>query len=176
MIVRLLSLASAFAVMTATSGLAQGHSARGSPLTGPAIKNNHLALDVGLLQVGLSYGRRIGHGRLSMGAGVWGAWEPWNSVEKSVFEPVGGELFARFHPSDAAHLEIGPSLLRYLWADDCSECTGTFVGVHAAAMVGKGVISLGPTIRFGALTGGPSGTETGILWGIQGRLLFSWGD
>jgi hypothetical protein len=107
---------------------------------------------------------------------VWAAWEPWNTFEQNVLEPMGGELFVRFHPSDDVHLELGPSLLRYHWTDDCSECTGTFAGIHAAAMVGKGVFSLGPTAKFGVLSGGPSGNEAGMLWGFQGRLMFSGGD
>jgi hypothetical protein len=141
-----------------------------------AIRKNHFSVDVGLLQGGLSYARRVGHGPFSVGGGVWGAWEPWNSFEGSVSQPLGAELFVRAQPSRAVQLELGPSLLRYRWADDCSECTGTFAGLRAAAMVGQGVFSLGPTLRVGRLTGDPAGGETGILWGIQGRLSFSWGE
>jgi hypothetical protein len=140
------------------------------------IRKNHFSVDVGLLQGGVSYARRLGHGPFSIGGGVWGAWEPWSSFEGSVFEPLGAELFVRAQPSRAVQLELGPSLLRYRWADDCSECTGTFVGVRAAAMVGEGIFSLGPTVRLGRITGDPAGSETGILWGIQARLLFSWGQ
>jgi hypothetical protein len=43
-------------------------------------------------------------------------------------------------------------------------------------MVGQGIFSLGPTVRLGRITGDPAGGETGILWGIQARLLFSWGE
>jgi hypothetical protein len=89
---------------------------------------------------------------------------------------LGAELFVRAHPSRAVQLELGPSLLRYHWADGCSECTGTFAGVRAAVMVGQGIFSLGPTVRLGRVTGDPTGNETGILWGIQARLLFSWGE
>ena len=58
---------------------------------------------------------------------------------------MGGELFVRMRASGNTQLEIGPTLLRYRWADDCSECTGSLVGVHAAAMVGNGTFWLGPT-------------------------------
>jgi hypothetical protein len=155
--------------------LVAGNAAPGLAQDG-AIRKNHFSVDVGLLQGGLSYARRVGNGPFSIGGGVWGAWEPWSSFEGSVFEPLGAELFVRAHPSRAVHLELGPSLLRYRWADDCSECTGTFAGVRAAAMVGQGIFSLGPTVRLGRVTGHPEGGEMGILWGIQARLLFSWGQ
>jgi hypothetical protein len=135
---------------------------------------NQFSLDIGVLQGGLSYARRLGQKNLSLGGGVWGAWEPWSTFESNVWEPLGVELFLRAHPSRDVHLEAGPSLLRYYWADDCSECTGTFVGIRAAAMAGQGIFSLGPTARVGRLTGAPGGNETGLLFGFQARLLFSW--
>jgi len=141
-----------------------------------AIRKNHFSVDVGVLQGGLSYARRLGQGPFSIGGGIWAAWEPWSTFESDVWEPLGMELFVRAHPSRDVQLEVGPSLLRYHWADDCSGCTGTFAGVHAAAMVGRGVFALGPTLRLGRVTGGPAGDEIGLLFGIQARLLFSWGD
>jgi hypothetical protein len=140
-----------------------------------AIGRNTFALDVGVLQGGLSYARRVGQ-KLSIGGGLWGAWEPWNSFESTFVEPLGVELFVRAHPSPGVHLEAGPSLLRYASADDCSECTATFTGIRAAAMVGKGIFSLGPAVRFGRITGGASGSEMGVIWGFQARLLFAWGE
>ena len=139
------------------------------------IRNNQFAVDVGILQGGLSYAHRVSQ-KLSVGGGVWGAWEPWTSFESNVFEPIGVELFVRAHPSREVHLEIGPSVLRYQSADDCSECSDTFTGIRTAAMVGTGLFSLGPTARFGGITGGPSGSELGASWGFQLRLLFGWGE
>jgi hypothetical protein len=159
------SVLAALVLASATPGLAQEN----------AIRRNHIAVDVGILHGGLSYARRVSQ-KFSIGGGVWGAWEPWNSFEGNVWEPVGVELFVRAHPSPDVHLEVGPSVLRYYWADDCSECSGTFTGVRTAAMVGKGIFSLGPTVRFGRVTGGSSGSEMGIIWGIQARLLFGWGE
>jgi len=43
-------------------------------------------------------------------------------------------------------------------------------------MAGRGVFALGPTLRLGRVTGDPAGDEIGLLFGIQARLLFSWGD
>lgn len=163
---RYLSIVCVLAVASATSALSQD----------AGIRKNHFSVDVGPLQGGLSYARRVGQGPLSIGGGVWGAWDPWGSFEGSVFQPMGVELFVRAHPTGAVQLELGPSLLRYNWADDCSACTGTFAGVHASAMVGHKIFSLGPTVRLGRVTGNPGGAETGVLWGIQARLLFSWGE
>jgi hypothetical protein len=159
------SLLAALVLAAATPGVAQE----------AAIRKNHLSLDIGLLQGGLSYARRVSQ-KFSVGGGVWGAWEPWNSFESTFVEPLGVELFVRAHPSPDVHLEVGPSLLRYSSADDCSECTSTFTGIRAAAMVGKGIFSLGPAVRFGRITGGSSGSELGIVWGIQARLLFAWAE
>jgi hypothetical protein len=141
-----------------------------------AVRRNQFSVDVGVLQGGLSYARRLGQGPFSIGGGVWAAWEPWSTFEGDVWEPLGVELFVRAQPSRDVQLELGPSLLRYHWADDCSECTGTFAGVRAAAMVGRGIFALGPTLRLGRATGDPAGDELGLLFGIQGRLLFSWGE
>jgi hypothetical protein len=159
------SLLSLLVVASVTPGLAQN----------TAIRKNHFAVDVGMLQGGLSYSHRVSR-KLSVGGGVWGAWEPWTSFESNVFEPIGVELFVRAHPVSEVHLEIGPSVLRYRSADECSECSETFTGIRTAAMVGSGVFWLGPTSRIGRITGGPSGSEFGAIWGVQARLLFGWGE
>ena len=166
----------ALLMMGAGDGFAQRVQGPDLARTRGLIGKHQVALDVGVLEGGLSYARRIGAGRYALGGRLWAAWEPWNSFKANVFEPMGGELLVRYHPSEEVQLEFGPSLLRYLWADDCSECRGTFVGAHAAAMVGKGIFSLGPAVRFGVLSGAPSGSEAGFLFGFQGRLRFSGGD
>jgi hypothetical protein len=167
MITRLSWLACALLLLSAAPGLAQDSKVP---------HRNQLAIDIGVLEAGVSYARRVARGPYSIGAGLRGAWEPWNSFEQSVFQPMGGELFVRVQASGATQLELGPTLLRYRWADDCSECTGTFAGVHAAAMIGTGSLLLGPTVRYGVLTGAPSGSEIGFMWGLRGRILISWGD
>ncbi|HEY7482351.1 MAG TPA: hypothetical protein VH680_17695 [Gemmatimonadales bacterium] len=139
-------------------------------------RRNQISLDIGPLEGGLAYARRLGQGSWSVGGGVWAGWEPWNSFETSFFEPRGVHLFLRTRPSREVQLELGPSLLRYNWADDCSSCSGTFASVRAAAMVGRGIFSLGPVLQLGRLSGSPAGAEAGLVWGFQGRLLFSWGD
>jgi hypothetical protein len=139
-------------------------------------RKNQISLDVGPLEGGLSYARRLGQGVWSVGGGVWASWEPWNSFESSFFEARGLHLFLRARPSREVQLELGPSRLRYQWADDCSVCSGTFAGVRASAMVGRGVFALGPVVQVGRSTGSPTGAATGLLWGVQGRLLLSWAD
>jgi hypothetical protein len=139
-------------------------------------RRNQVSLDVGPLEGGLTYARRLGQGAWSLGAGVWAGWEPGNSFETNFFEPKGVHLFLRARPSRDVQLELGPSLLRYQWADDCSSCGGTFASLRAAAMVWRGIFSLGPLIQVGRLSGSPAETEVGFVWGFQGRLLFSWGD
>lgn len=174
--IRTAVLGSAILVMSTASAFAQeGGTSYPGPIRNTVAKHQ-IALDVGVLEGGLSYAHRIGNGRFALGGRVSAAWEPWNSFEASVLQPVGGELFVRYHPSREVQLELGPSLLRYAWADDCSECSGTFTGAYASAMVGNGIFSLGPTARFGVLSGAPSGTETGMLWGFQMRLRFTGGD
>jgi hypothetical protein len=140
-----------------------------------SIRTNEMSVDIGLLEGGITYARRIGRGPVSIGGGVWAAYEPWSSFEQNVYAAAGGDLFVRLHALDMAHVELGPSLLRYRREDDCSSCGGTFVGARAAVMVGKGAFWVGPTARVGWLNSGVTEGETGVLWGVQGRLLFSWG-
>jgi hypothetical protein len=174
--IRAAALGSALAAMSTASGFAQTADTRDSEPGRAAVGKHQIALDLGLLEGGLSYARRIGEGRFAFGGRFSAAWEPWNTFDANVFEPLGGELFVRYEPNREVQLEAGPSLLRYRWADECSECSGTFAGAYASAMVGKGIFSIGPALRFGVLSGAPSGTEAGFLFGFQGRLRFTTGD
>jgi hypothetical protein len=140
------------------------------------IRANEITVDIGVLQGGLTYAHRIGRGPLSIGGGVWAAYEPWSSFEENVYDVAGGVLLLRLHAHEMAHLEIGPTILRYSREDDCSGCGATFLGGHGAVMFGKGTFWIGPTARVGRLSGGADDGQVGILWGVQGRLLFSWGD
>ena len=139
-----------------------------------AAKRYQFTIDVGVLELGLAYGQRVAFGRLSLGAGVWVAWQPSETFDRSFFEPRGVELFARYQISRYAQAEVGPSFLRYAYADDCSRCTGSFLGVHGAALVGGHRFLFGPTIRYGRVTGGPDPAETGFVYGLQMRILFGW--
>jgi hypothetical protein len=164
----MLGRAQALAVLLLLAGAAPG---RGQG----QLKANEVTLDIGVLTGGVTYAHRLGRGPLSIGGGVWAAYEPWSSFEQNVFNAAGAALLLRLHAHELAHLEVGPTILRYSRDDDCSSCGGTFLGGHGSVMVGKGAFWVGPTARVGRLSGGGDG-QVGVLWGVQGRLLFSWGD
>ena len=96
MIVRTSGLAFALLFMSGVPGLAQGSAVS---------RQSQLSLDIGVLELGISYARRIGQGPFSIGGGLRGAWEPWNTFEQSVFEPLGGELFVRMLASRNTQVE-----------------------------------------------------------------------
>jgi hypothetical protein len=77
----------ALALASATPGVAQD----------TAIPRNQIAVDVGILQGGLSYARRVSQ-KFSVGGGVWGAWEPWSSFESNVLERFGAVPACPLHP------------------------------------------------------------------------------
>lgn len=135
---------------------------------------NQLSLDVGYLEGGITYARRLGRGPFSLGGGLWAAWEPWNTFEQNVWNVRGVELFLRLQHRKTVQLELGPSVLGYNYEDDCSDCVGTFVGLRAAIMVGEVAFRLGPIARLG-WADSPQGSEAGALLGVQGRQLLSWG-
>ena len=73
------------------------------------------------------------------------------------------------------HADVGLTGARYLWADDCSGCSGTFVGVRSAVLVGYGMVFVGPEVAAGWASDDRHGSELGILWGAQARLVVGWG-
>jgi hypothetical protein len=164
-------LAVALLLTGAVPGLAQEDRSPGRS----AVKPNQLSLDIGVVQAGIGYAHRLGKGPFSLGGGLWAAYEPWNTFEQNVYAAGGGELFLRLHALEMVQIEVGPSLLRYSQDDDCS-CGGSLIGGRAALMLGKGAFWVGPTVRLGVLHGGVMDRETGALWGLQGRVLFSWGS
>jgi hypothetical protein len=136
---------------------------------------NQLALDVGILSGGVSYARRIGDSPLSVGASVWGAWEPPNSFDHNVWEPIGLTVFGRYRPAPWLHADVGVAGARYLYADDCSDCTGTFVGLRTTAFVGYRWIFVGPELSVGSVNDEEHGSDFGTMWGVQARFVFGWG-
>jgi hypothetical protein len=140
---------------------------------GPA--RNQIAVEIGFLSAGLSYARRIGATPWSAGAGVWGAWEPPHTFDRSVLEPIGAVVFGRYRPAPWLHADVGLATARYLWADDCSECTGTFVGVRTAALIGHRIVFVGPELSVGRVRDARHGSDLGAMWGAQVRLVRGWG-
>ena len=143
-------------------------------LRGTAARNQ-VSLDVGILAGEIAYARRIGETPLSVGAGAWGAWEPPNSFGHPVFEPLGIVVFGRYRAAPWLHADVGPTLARYQSADDCSDCSGTFAGVRSALLVGHGILFVGPELSAGWASDDRFGSEFGVLWGAQVRLVFGWG-
>ena len=142
-----------------------------------AIGERHqVSVDVGVYALGLSYARRIRSSDWSAGAGVWGAWEPPHSWERSVFEPIGFFVFGRYRPAAWVHADVGATAARYLWTDDCSDCTGSFVGARGLLLVGHRFVFLGPDLSLGVASDERNGSEFGAIWGVQLRLAFGWGS
>jgi len=67
------------------------------------------------------------------------------------------------------------SVLRYFWTDDCGECTGTFLGGRATALLGYRVVFLGASVRMGHAAGGPTRSEFGLIWNLHVRLALGFG-
>jgi hypothetical protein len=136
---------------------------------------NQLAVEAGYVSAGLSFARAIGAAPISLGAGVWGSWEPPTSFDKNVWEPIGVTLFARYAPLSWLHADMGVTAARYLWADDCSECSGTFVGLRSSLMIGHRFVFIGPDVALGRASDDRFGSEWGALLGGQLRLVLGWG-
>ena len=137
---------------------------------------NQLALEAGFLSLGLNYARRIGETPWSVGACVWGAWEPPSTFEGSFFEPVGAVVFGRYRAAPWLHADVGVTAARYLWADDCSDCSGSFMGARSAALVGYRWIFVGPELSAGWASDGRNGSQFGLFFGGQVRLVLGWGS
>jgi len=159
-------------MVAASSGILQAQQVSGDPLP----KRNQVALGVGILSGEVSYARRIGEKRLSLGGGVWYAWEPPHSFAHDVWEPFGGFGVVRYRFTPYFQTEAGPAYLRYLWADDCSSCTGTFAGLRAAARVGYRFVFFGPSAWVGWASDDRNGSQLGIIFDLQLSLNLGWGQ
>jgi hypothetical protein len=146
------------------------------PIAAPAQapRRNQVALEVGNVAAGLSYARRMGETPFSVGAGAWGAWEPPNTFDRDFLEPLGVTVFGRYHGNLWA-AELGLTAARYLSADDCSECSGTFHGVRSVVLLGRGSFFIGPEIAAGWASDDRNGSEFGIVGGAQVRFVYGWG-
>jgi hypothetical protein len=132
--------------------------------------NRHeIALEIGYVAGGVSYAQRVGETPFSVGAGAWGAWEPANTFEEDFYEPLGVVVFGRYHGNLWA-ADLGLTAARYLSADDCSDCSGTFYGVRSVVLLGRGAFYIGPE-----LSAGWNGSEFGVVGGAQVRFVYGWG-
>ena len=137
------------------------------------LRAHQLTVDAGVLSAGISYARQVDNSPWSMGAGLWGAWEPPNSFDRNVWEPLGATVFVRRWPTRWLHTDVGATAARYLWADDCSECSGTFVGLTSSVRVGSRVVSIGPDVSLGRASDDVNGAAWGVIWGAQARVILN---
>lgn len=143
-----------------------------------SLKRNQIALDSGgRLNHSLSYARRVGNTNLSIGGGLGFAWElNTHSFERNIWEALHVTIFGRYQLPPVLQVDVGPILFAYVWTDDCSECAGTFVGLHTVALVGYRYLFFGPWIRVGWADDNRHGSEFGSIWGLQTRLAIPWGQ
>lgn len=137
---------------------------------------NQVTLEAGVLELGVSYARRLGESPWSVGAGVWGAWEPPKTFDGTLFEPVGLQLFTRYRPVKWFHTDVGLTAASYHWADDCSECTATLAGVRTVALVGQKTVFVGPELSAVWTDDELNGSRFGFLYGAQVRVVVGWGN
>ncbi|HKP75441.1 MAG TPA: hypothetical protein VJT67_07835 [Longimicrobiaceae bacterium] len=136
---------------------------------------NQAAVEAGYLAFGLSYARRLGDGPLSVGGGARVAWEPPNSFDRNLFEPIGADVFVRWRASRWVHADVGPTLARYHYADDCPACTGTLTGLRSGLLFGQGIVFVGPELTAGWARDRVNGSEFGVVYGGQVRVVIGWG-
>lgn len=139
-------------------------------------KKNQLAFDVGgRLNFSLSYARRIGDTNFSCGGGLgYGSFYS-HSFEGNIFATSHVELFARYQPSQGLQLDFGATGIGYYWTDDCSECTGTFIGLYFSAGIGHRIVFIGPWLRIGYASDNRNRSGFGIIRGLQLRWVIGWG-
>ena len=135
---------------------------------------HQVAVEAGIVSLGVSYARRVGETPLSLGGGVWGSWEPAGSFERNVWEPITASLFARYAASRWVRADLGATAGRFLYADDCSECSGTLVGLRSDLYVGHRWLSIGPWATLALASDARDGSEAGVLWGVQARTIIGW--
>jgi hypothetical protein len=177
----MLLLEAAFLAVVPVAGAAQSTLLPGRPLVAAQAQatravgsRNQIAVELGVLTAGLSYARRLGATPLSLGVGVWGAWEPPNTFDRNVWEPLGIHVFGRYRPTPRLHTDIGVAAARYVWADDCSGCSGTFVGLRSALLAGYRFMFIGPELSVGRASDDQHGSDFGVIWGAQVRFILGW--
>jgi hypothetical protein len=145
-----------------------------TPSSSHPIKKDVLAINLGPLAADLWYGRRISDTAIRLGAGLWGMWEAPTSFNRNIWNVGGIRLFISYELSRWFHVEAGPSLLRYSWADDCSSCSGTFVGIEGGAFVGYRWIFVGTALHYGVASDDRHGSGSGLIVAPWLRLAIGW--
>jgi hypothetical protein len=164
-------LASLAIMLAASSGVLRAQQAQRNPFP----RRNQVALGVGISSGEVSYARRIGENRLSLGGGIWLAWEPPHSFDHDVWQPLGVAGVVRYHFSPYVQTEAGPAYLTYLGADDCSSCSGTLVGLRAAARAGYRFLFVGPSAWIGWSGDQQNSSQFGAIFDLQIIVNRGWG-
>jgi hypothetical protein len=87
---------------------------------------------------------------------------------------MGVVVFGRYHPATWVHADLGVIGGRYLNADDCSECSGTLLGLRTDLYLGHRWLSIGPWATLARVSDDRFGAEVGALWGLQARTIIGW--
>jgi hypothetical protein len=135
---------------------------------------NQLGIELGFLSAQVSYAHRLGDSPVLLGAGAWGAWEPVSSFDRNIFEPMGATVFARLEPAPWVHLDAGPILARYDYADDCSDCEGSFVGLRGGVFFGSRTLYVGPEVAVGSANDDLHGRDTGVIADVRAGVRLRW--
>ena len=167
-------------------------------MTGSSEKENHLALDAGILMASLSYARRTSDNWfLGMGGGVggdflgymilaghhyseFGGWSYENKDgfrDKMLFGLIHGELFARYEPSKYWQSDFGIRSSYFLHFDSSSDDAGGGVsaGAFVNPMVGWKNLKVGPTVTAGGFWGCRDAREFGVyLSPLVVRVTLRW--
>ena len=140
-------------------------------------KKNQIGIDIGgYYDFSLNYSRRIVNSNFSVGGGFGFAFElNDHSFDRNIWEAGHIIIFARYQYSDFVQIDAGPTFLGYLYADDCNECSGSFVGFQTSASFGYKFVFVGPNVRLGWADDNKHGTAFGIIWNLQLRIIVGWG-
>jgi len=151
--------------------------AKGRGQVRPHSPENQVSVDVGLyFGVSVSYCRRLRDTDLSIGGAVGLAWE-FNSktFEANVWGAKYVVGLVRYRVVRAVQIDLGATAMSYYWSDDCPGCRGSFLGLYSAAMVGYHFIFVGASIRPGWTKDRRYGSELGVIFNPELRIVIPWG-
>ena len=136
-----------------------------------------LALDIlNTYSFSINYAGRIPDSKISVGAELGFAFEyNSHSYDRNIWEAGSFVGFARYSFSHVVHMDLGLAAMLYYYADDCSDCTGTFIGIHSALQLGYKYFYFGPKIKVGWASDDRNETAFGIICNFQLRLVLPWG-
>jgi hypothetical protein len=135
---------------------------------------NEISVGAGILTAELAYARRLGSSPVSVGAGVWGAWEPPTTFGRDVLEPLGATVFARLRRARGPRRRR-PHRRRYLrttTARSARARSRACAPLRWWAIAGS---SSAPRVAVGTARDERNGSDFGAIWGVQARLVLGWG-